>query len=99
MRVGAADPDGIALALSEALTNAVLHAYTDVAPQDVEVTVEVAAGTVVLTVADRGRGMQPRADSPGIGLGLPVIASVTERFNVEQRPEGGTRLTLWFLRS
>jgi serine/threonine-protein kinase RsbW len=97
-RAGAADPAGVALVLSEALTNAVVHAYTDVPPRDIEVAVEVTARSVVVTVADRGRGMQPRSDSPGLGLGLPLIASLTQRFDVELRPEGGTRLTLWFAR-
>lgn len=98
-QVGAADPEGIALAVSEAMTNAVIHAYTDVARQDIEVAVEVTADAVVVTVADSGRGMQPRSDSPGLGLGLPLIASLTQRFDVEQRPEGGTRLMLWFDRT
>jgi serine/threonine-protein kinase RsbW/stage II sporulation protein AB (anti-sigma F factor) len=98
-QLGAVDPDGIALALSEALTNAIVHAYTDVPPQDIEVVVEEAADMVVITVADSGRGVQPRSDSPGLGLGLPLIASMTQRFDVEQRPEGGTRLTLWFART
>jgi serine/threonine-protein kinase RsbW/stage II sporulation protein AB (anti-sigma F factor) len=96
---GAADPEGIALALSEALSNAIVHAYTDVPVQDIEVAVEVTAEMVVITVADSGRGMQPRSDSPGLGLGLPLIASLTQRFDVDQRPEGGTRLTLWFTRT
>jgi anti-sigma regulatory factor (Ser/Thr protein kinase) len=98
-QLGAADPEAIALVLSEALTNAVIHAYTDVPPQDIEVTVEETADAVVITVADSGRGMQPRSDSPGVGLGLPLIASLTQRFNVEERPEGGTRVTLWFART
>jgi anti-sigma regulatory factor (Ser/Thr protein kinase) len=98
-QLGAADPEGIALVLTEALTNAIVHAYTDVPPQDIEVAVELAADAVVITVADSGRGMQPRSDSPGLGLGLPLIASLTQRFEVEQRPDGGTRLTLWFART
>jgi anti-sigma regulatory factor (Ser/Thr protein kinase) len=98
-QVGAADPEGIALVLSEALTNSVIHAYTDVPPQDIEVAVDVTADSMVITVADGGRGMWPRSDSPGLGLGLPLIASLTQRFDVEQRPEGGTRLTLWFART
>jgi anti-sigma regulatory factor (Ser/Thr protein kinase) len=98
-RAGAADPGGVALVLSEALTNAVIHAYTDVPSRDIEVAVEVTARAVVVTVADGGRGMQPRSDSPGLGLGLPLIASLTQRFDVEQRPEGGTRLTLWFAKA
>ena len=67
--------------------------------EDIEVAVEVTADAVVITVADSGPGIQPRSDSPGLGLGLPLIASLTQRFDVEQRPEGGTRLMLWFDRT
>jgi anti-sigma regulatory factor (Ser/Thr protein kinase) len=64
----------IALAVSEACTNAVVHAYLD---QDEPGTVEVDAsrreGSLAVRVADRGRGLRPRLDSPGPGLGLPLI--------------------------
>jgi serine/threonine-protein kinase RsbW/stage II sporulation protein AB (anti-sigma F factor) len=29
-------------------------------------------------VTDRGRGIVPRPDSPGLGLGLPLIATLAE---------------------
>jgi serine/threonine-protein kinase RsbW/stage II sporulation protein AB (anti-sigma F factor) len=29
-------------------------------------------------VSDEGRGILPRADSPGLGLGLPLIATLAE---------------------
>lgn len=96
---GAANPDGLAVAVSEAITNAVVHAYVGLAPTDIDVRVELTADAVVVVVADRGRGMQPRADSPGIGLGLPLIASLSQRFDVAPRPGGGTSLTLWFARA
>jgi len=31
-----------------------------------------------LVVCDRGRGIVPRPDSPGLGLGLPLIATLAE---------------------
>ena len=31
-----------------------------------------------LVVLDRGRGIVPRPDSPGLGLGLPLIATLAE---------------------
>jgi anti-sigma regulatory factor (Ser/Thr protein kinase) len=40
--------------------------------------------------------MTPRPDSPGLGLGLPLLAALTERFEVQSRPGGGTRLCLFF---
>jgi signal transduction histidine kinase len=40
--------------------------------------------------------MRPRPDSPGAGLGLPIVAALAERMEVEGRPGGGTRLTMTF---
>jgi serine/threonine-protein kinase RsbW len=31
-----------------------------------------------VVVIDEGRGILPRADSPGLGLGLPLIATLAE---------------------
>lgn len=49
-----------------------------------------------MTVEDEGSGMAPRLDSPGLGLGLPLIATVTDRLDVRAREGGGTRLCVWF---
>ncbi|MBX5443281.1 MAG: ATP-binding protein, partial [Solirubrobacteraceae bacterium] len=95
-RAGAADPEGVAVAVSEALTNAVVHAYAGVAPADIDVTVAVDGDAARVVVADRGRGMRPRADSPGAGLGLPLMAALSREMEVAGRPGGGTRLALWF---
>ena len=62
---GAIDPDGIALAVSEAVTNAVVHAYIDAPEQG---AVEVFAKRrpddgIEIHVYDEGRGMMPRRDS------------------------------------
>jgi anti-sigma regulatory factor (Ser/Thr protein kinase) len=95
---GAADPNAIALAVTEAITNAVVHAYVDRAePGDIEVIVQCLpdAGIEIL-VCDDGRGMMPRPDSPGIGLGLPLVATLAERFEVQARVGGGTRVLMAF---
>jgi anti-sigma regulatory factor (Ser/Thr protein kinase) len=95
---GIADPAGVALAVSEAAANAVLHAYLDApAPGDVEVVAQrVSDNGLILTVCDDGCGMKPRTDSPGAGLGLPLVASLADRFEVEARDGGGTRLRMSF---
>jgi anti-sigma regulatory factor (Ser/Thr protein kinase) len=95
---GAVDPDGIALAVSEAVTNAVVHAYVDAPePGAVEVTAEVHAGDgLEIQVCDEGRGMVPRLDSPGLGVGLPLVAMISQRFKVEARPTGGTAVKMFF---
>jgi anti-sigma regulatory factor (Ser/Thr protein kinase) len=95
---GAVDPDGIALAVSEAVTNAVVHAYVDAPrPGDVQVKAEVHAGNgLEIEVCDDGRGMIPRLDSPGLGVGLPLVAKIAQRFKVEARPTGGTAVRMFF---
>src|SRR3954451_9479263 len=58
----------IELAVSEAMTNAVQHAYPDA---DELGPVTITGGTcdamLVIEVTDRGAGMRPRHDSPGLG--------------------------------
>lgn len=86
----------IALVVSEAVTNVVLHAYRDRDPGAIDVRVELTINEVELVVQDQGGGMVPRPDSPGLGLGLPLIASVSDRFDARSTPDGGTRLSVWF---
>jgi len=95
---GAVDPAGIALAVSEAVTNAVIHASVDrPAPGDVEVHVERHPDDgLEIRVCDEGRGMMPRSDSPGLGVGLPLVAKLAQRFRVETRPTGGTAVSMVF---
>jgi anti-sigma regulatory factor (Ser/Thr protein kinase) len=95
---GVADADALALAVSEAVTNVILHAYVDQdQPGDVEVIAERHPDDgLEVRVCDEGRGMRPRPDSSGIGAGLPIIANLTERLDVETRSGGGTRLRMIF---
>ena len=97
-RAGAADPDGIALAVSEAVTNAVVHAYVDApAPGEVEVFAQRHPDDgIEIHVCDDGRGMMPRRDSPGLGVGLALITKLAQRFKVETRPGGGTAVSMLF---
>ncbi len=84
------------LAVSEAVTNAVLHAYRDRPAGEVHVEVHRDAAEVRITVADEGAGMRPRPDSPGLGLGLPLIARLSTSLEVATGDAGGTRLCMTF---
>jgi serine/threonine-protein kinase RsbW len=87
----------IAVALSEALTNVALHAYSgDAGP--VHVAVELAGDDVLIVVSDHGSGVAPRADSPGLGLGLPLMATLCDALDIERPNDGGTRLRMRFRR-
>lgn len=68
----------IKLAVTEACTNVVIHAYErdDVGDLEVDATIDDQLLTVV--IRDNGRGILPRPDSPGLGLGLPLIATLAE---------------------
>jgi anti-sigma regulatory factor (Ser/Thr protein kinase) len=88
---------GIALAVSEACSNVVLHAYRKtLAPGDFSVDVALGRDSVRVRVRDHGLGMTPRIDSPGVGLGLPIIASTADAFTVAPCEGGGTELRMRF---
>jgi serine/threonine-protein kinase RsbW/stage II sporulation protein AB (anti-sigma F factor) len=85
------------LAVSEATTNAVVHAYaSDDQPGSVAVLAGIEDGQLWVTVCDEGRGMRPRPDSPGLGLGLPLIAQMAASFEVHERDSGGTEVRMRF---
>jgi anti-sigma regulatory factor (Ser/Thr protein kinase) len=66
----------VRLAVSEAATNAVVHGSAGPDAR-VAVTVELADTTMLVTISDDGPGLSPRNDSPGLGLGLFIIAAIT----------------------
>ncbi len=76
--------EDIRLAVSEALSNAVIHAYrhTD-EPGKLEVSAARTADGVEVIVRDCGSGMVPREDSPGLGLGLPLIEHTTDCYEIQ----------------
>ena len=85
------------LAVSEAATNVVLHAYrAPTAAGRIHVTAIVERGTLEVIVRDNGSGMAPRTDSPGMGLGLSLMASESDRFEVRTVDGGGTEVQLSF---
>jgi serine/threonine-protein kinase RsbW/stage II sporulation protein AB (anti-sigma F factor) len=89
-------PD-IALAVSEAVTNAVLHAYRDGRPGEMRVVACAEPERLVVVVRDYGCGMSPHPDSPGLGLGLSVIGRLVAELSIERPDDGtGTRLRMSF---
>jgi anti-sigma regulatory factor (Ser/Thr protein kinase) len=89
--------DAVKLAVSEAVTNAVMHAYVDAdEPGDVHVLTYLRGGTLYVTVRDDGMGMMPRLDSPGLGVGLPFIADTADTLDIASGDGGGTELRMSF---
>ena len=85
------------LAVSEAVTNAVMHAYVE-APHPGAVTVDARldGGSLLVEVSDDGSGMMPRLNSPGLGVGLPLIADTADTLDIGRSPAGGTVLRMTF---
>jgi serine/threonine-protein kinase RsbW len=88
--------DAVGIAVSEAVSNVVLHGYRGPPPGEFVLRLEVVQEALRITVTDDGVGMQPRTDSPGAGLGLPLIANVTQSFSVSAVPDGGTEVCMTF---
>jgi serine/threonine-protein kinase RsbW len=90
--------DAVALAVSETVTNAVVHAYAGARESGtIRVRCWVAEGQLVVEVADDGVGMRRRDDSPGIGHGLAIVGAVAEALDVAPGPSGrGTAVTMRF---
>ena len=91
------DQDAIAdvqLAVSEAATNAVMHAYAD-APGELAVTAAIRDSELEIVIGDTGSGLTDRPDSPGIGVGLPLIATVAGRLRIITH-SGGTEIHMAF---
>jgi serine/threonine-protein kinase RsbW len=97
-RAGADDPvlDAVRLAVSEAVSNVIVHGYRESGNGAFTVAVEWEGDELRITVRDTGCGMQPRMDSPGAGLGLPLIANLAEKVSVTAPPGGGTEVSMTF---
>jgi anti-sigma regulatory factor (Ser/Thr protein kinase) len=87
--------DGVRLAASEALTNAVQHAYPDGAGS-IYVTGAVTSGELWVLIGDDGCGLRSRAESRGLGLGLVLIAQISDDFSIVTRSSGGTEVRMRF---
>ncbi len=88
----------VRLAVTEACTNVVRHAYPGppTAPGRLDVAARATSGALTVTVADQGIGLRPRmATGPG-GLGLPLMAALAESVEFEDTPGKGTTVRLSF---
>jgi serine/threonine-protein kinase RsbW len=86
------------LALTEACTNSVRHAYED-GSGIVEITYELFPDRLEVVVSDEGEGFtptpQPHDDADELsegGLGIAIIEALSDELEITQRDEGGSRL-------
>jgi serine/threonine-protein kinase RsbW len=99
--------DDLKLALTEACSNSIRHAYPPTGDECGTVHVRFALDDrrIQLVVHDEGAGFLEDAvldagfpeGEPSLsegGMGMAIIRAVVDEFLLEQPPEGGTRLTL-----
>jgi anti-sigma regulatory factor (Ser/Thr protein kinase) len=95
--IGIADAraNDIRLAVSEAVANAVMHAYRCQAqPGSVHVSATADGEWIELQVIDEGIGSAPRTDSPGLGVGLSLIRRLADQTEL-RLPPGGHGTEVW----
>jgi serine/threonine-protein kinase RsbW len=82
------------LAVHEACSNVVRHAYSeDIGAMKVEA--RPVGESLVVVVEDDGRGLSHASSDPGAGLGLRVASAVSDSLEVHQK-QAGTEVRLAF---
>jgi serine/threonine-protein kinase RsbW len=88
------------LALTEATSNSVRHAYGE-EDGHVEISFQLWQDRLVVEVSDDGAGFDPSTDEPDGsgddelsegGLGIAIIRSIADELEIAARPSGGSRL-------
>jgi serine/threonine-protein kinase RsbW len=94
------EPDTVAdvkLALTEACSNSIRHAYREGREGFVDIQYELNGSTLAVEVADEGGGFDPDAEVGSAddldegGLGLAIIRALTDELAIESH-ERGSRL-------
>lgn len=86
------------MAVTEACTNAVLHAYDDGAGA-LEVDMLAEEDGLTIVVRDQGTGLAAdtrRPEASALGLGLPLIAALSDAFELRGSSGEGTQVHMTF---
>jgi serine/threonine-protein kinase RsbW len=87
------------MAVSEACTNVVVHAYEG-AEGVLEVDMLADDAGLTIRVRDHGSGIHPQPhrtrDVPALGLGLPLIAALSDAFELHGSAGKGTEVRMTF---
>ena len=74
-----------------------MHAYRgEATPGPLAVDAYREGGEFFVVVCDEGTGMAPRTDSPGLGLGLGLIAGLSSRLEIASQEPAGASVTMVF---
>jgi serine/threonine-protein kinase RsbW len=70
--------DDVKIAVSEAVGNAIIHAYRGGRAGIIKVFARPDRGHLLVTVADDGLGMAPNPESKGLRVGIPLITKLCD---------------------
>ena len=96
--------DEIKIALSEAVSNCIIHGYEEQEDKEITVIFEVQAQLLILQIIDHGVGiadieqaMQPAFSTreEHMGLGFVFMQTFMDRMEVQSRPGEGTTVTMY----
>jgi anti-sigma regulatory factor (Ser/Thr protein kinase) len=82
--------DDVKIAVSEAVGNAILHAYRGAAAGGIGVFARHDRGRLLVTVTDSGIGMTPDPESGGLRVGIPLITKVCDDVRFTSSEDGTT---------
>jgi serine/threonine-protein kinase RsbW len=87
------------LALTEACTNSVRHAYEEGRAGNVEIVYELESDRLAIEVGDEGAGFELLENGNGHdgeleegGLGIEIIRALADEVEIGRRDKGGSRL-------
>ncbi len=87
--VGASE-ENVKLAVSEAVGNAVIHAFRGRPTGLIKMTARASGDRLLVIVADDGIGMSPNIDSPGLGFGISLITKLAGEVRFDSSDSGTT---------
>jgi anti-sigma regulatory factor (Ser/Thr protein kinase) len=65
-------------------------------PGCIDMEAELDGDSLTVRVRDQGHGLEPRLDSPGLGLGLPLISQFSAGSEIISPEQGGTEVVMRF---
>jgi anti-sigma regulatory factor (Ser/Thr protein kinase) len=87
----------LALAVTEAGGNVVLHAYAPGEEGTLHFAVDIEGEDLQVVIADEGWGIRTRHRSTGLGLGLRLVAQLSSDFGIRSRDPSGVEVWMRFV--
>jgi anti-sigma regulatory factor (Ser/Thr protein kinase) len=88
----AIDRDDVEAFVSEAVANAVIHAFRGRKPGTIWLEISTAEGRLLISIIDDGIGIRPSPRRRGLGFGLALMASLAEAVTLQRIKPSGTRI-------